>query len=185
MRNLVAASLIAMLAVTSAAADEFSETMALAIEAYEAGDIADAQDELEYAQQLLQEMQGEDFVKYLPEALDGWTRELGDNDEGAAMAMFGGGVAAGATYINGNKSFEIQLLADNSMVASMGMMLNNTATMAMMGKLVRVKREKFVDVDGEIQGMIGDVLIQTSGDADQEDVIAHLEEMDFKALEDY
>lgn len=185
MRLFLAASLAASVAVTPVLADEFSETIELVLEAYEDGDINSAKEEMDYALQLLQEMQGAEFVHYLPEALSGWTRELGESDEAAAMAMFGGGVAATGVYSNGSDSFEITIMADNNIVASMGMMLSNTATMAMMGKLVRVNREKFVNADGEIQGMVGNVLIQTSGSASEDDVIAHLEEIDFKALEDY
>ncbi len=185
MRFFLAASLAASLVVTPVLADEFTDTLALVLEAYEAGDINDAKDELAYATQLLQEMQGADFMQFLPEPLDGWTRELGDGSDNAAMVMFGGGVMAMATYSNGSDSFEISIIADNSLVASMGMMLGNAATMAMMGKIVRVGREKFVSSDGEIQGLIGGVLLQASGSASEDDIIAHLEKIDFDALEDY
>lgn len=186
MKRFLISGLIAGLMVTPALADDFTETIDLVLEAYESGDIAGAKDELDYAGQLLQAMKGSSFQAFLPEALDGWNREItDDNGDAAAMAMFGGGVLASADYTKGDDTVSIQLMADNAMVSSLGGMLGNTAMMGMLGKVVRIKRKSFVDQDGEIQGMIGDVLIQVSGNASKDDKIAYIELLDFKALDDY
>lgn len=184
MRILTAAAIAACLISTPVLADEFTETLDLAMEAYEDGDIAGAKDELDYAALLLQEMQGADFTRLLPKALDGWTMEVAEDDS-AAMAMFGGGVMATAEYSNGDVSIEIQLMADNPLASSMVTMLGNTATMGMMGKVIRVKREKFLNQDDDIQGVIGKVFIQITGSASVDEKIEFLEAVDFELLEDY
>jgi hypothetical protein len=52
-------------------------------------------------------------------------------------------------------------------------------------KLVRVGREKFVDDEGALMGMIGNrILVQAEG-ADAEVMIPVLELIDFDALEDF
>lgn len=185
MRFLTAAILAATLSFTPAYADEFSEAIALAVEAYEAGDFDDAEDELSYALEIVQANLTTEFARYLPEPLDGWTMELQSEEVIALIGMFGGGIAAKGHYTNGTDVIDIQIMAGNNLVASMGAMFGNAATMAMMGEVVRIKREKFVFTDGDTQGLIGNVLFQISGGGSREDVIALLENADFKAIEDY
>lgn len=179
----IAAAGLALLAIPAPAdADDITDALTAAIAAYEQGEVQDALDEIAYATQLLNEMKTQGLEQFLPEPLDGWTREI-DADMPAGLGMMGGGVGAAAEYSRGSDSFTISLMADNPMVAAMAGMLGNTALMtAGGGKMVRVGREKFVDQDGEITGLIGNrVLVQASGD-DPDAMLAHLEEMDFRAL---
>jgi hypothetical protein len=167
-----------------AAADDITDALSAAIEAYEAGEIADALDEMAYAEQLLNALQAEGLTVYLPEALDGWTREIGDG-AGTAMGFIGGGIAAEAEYTGPAGSFTITLMADNPMVMQMGAMLGNRAMMAMMGEIVRVNRENFLRQDRDLSGLIGGrVLVQASGD-DTDAMVAHLEQIDFSELETF
>lgn len=182
MRTATTAALLAAALALPAAADDVTDAISNALAAYEEGDVQYAIEELTFAMQLLNEMKAADLVSFLPEPLDGWTREI-DADMPAGLGMMGGGVGAAAEYSRGSDSFTISLMADNPMVAAMAGMLGNTALMtAGGGKMVRVGREKFVDQDGEITGLIGNrVLVQASGD-DPDAMLAHLEEMDFRAL---
>ena len=165
-----------------AQADDITDALTAAIAAYEAGEIGDALDEMAYAEQLLQALQAEGLVAYLPEPLDGWTREVSD-DTAAAMGFMGGGFLAEASYSGQGDSFSVTLMVDNPMVMQMGAMLGNRAMMAMMGEIVRVNGENFVNQDGELIGLIGGrVLIQASG-GDIDAMKAHLEQMDFAALQ--
>ncbi|NKX43324.1 hypothetical protein [Roseicyclus persicicus] len=175
--------LAATLALTAPAqADDITDALTAAIEAYEAGEIADALDELAYAQQLLQGLQAEGLTAYLPPAMDGWTREV-SAEASAGAAFLGGGIMAEATYTGPGDSFTITLMADNPMVAQMGAMLGNRAMMAMMGEIVRVNRENFLNQDGDLTGLIGNrVLVQASG-GDLDTMVAHLEQMEFGELE--
>lgn len=168
----------------SAQADDITDALAAAITAYEAGEIGDALDEMAYAEQLLQALQAEGLTAYLPEPMDGWTREIGE-DAGAAMGFMGGGFMAEASYSGQGPEFSVTLMVDNPMVMQMGAMLGNRAMMAMMGEIVRVNGENFVNQDGELLGLIGGrVLVQASG-GDMTTMRAHLEQLDFDALEGF
>jgi hypothetical protein len=165
-----------------AQADDITDALTAAIAAYEAGEIADALDELAYAEQLLQGLQAEGLTVYLPPALDGWTREV-NAEANAGMGFIGGGIIAEASYSGQGGSFTVTLMADNPMVAQMGAMLGNRAMMAMMGEIVRVNRENFLNQDGQLTGLIGGrVLVQASG-GDMDTMVAHLEQIDFAELE--
>ncbi|PKP85368.1 MAG: hypothetical protein CVT80_02925 [Alphaproteobacteria bacterium HGW-Alphaproteobacteria-2] len=166
--------------VVPAAADDFTDALGTALDAYEAGDIQQARDELGFAMQILNEMSAASFSALLPAPLPGWTREMGDSASGMAAAMFGGGTMAHADYASGSDSFSIMLIADSPMIASMGAMFANPALMQ--GRPLRIGRERFVEKDGQIMGLIANrVLVQAEG-GDRGAMIAHLEAMDFAAL---
>ena len=78
-------------------ADEVTDTLSSALQAYSEGDIDYALEELDYAKQLLQEMTTQELVGFLPEAPAGWTREISDDNVTGGLAMLGGGSGASAT----------------------------------------------------------------------------------------
>lgn len=178
----LALAFAACLAAAPAAADEVTDAISNALDAYQQGDVAYAMDELTFALQLLNEMKAGTLTGFLPAPLDGWTREVSD-DMSTGLGMAGGGVGAEATYEKGSDRFTIMLMADNPMVAAMAGMLGNAAMMtASGGRMVRVGREKFVQQDDQLMALIGNrVLVQAEGD-DAEAMIAHLETIDFRAL---
>ncbi|MEM1064500.1 MAG: hypothetical protein AAF771_09425 [Pseudomonadota bacterium] len=182
-----ALAVAAALALTAApaAADDVTEAINNALEAYNEGDTAYAAEELTFALQLLNEMKADGLSGFLPDPMEGWERQM-DDSIAAGMSMMGGGIGAGAEYENGGSYFSITIMADSPMVAALGGMLGNAAMItASGGKMVRVGREKFMQQDEEVTGLIGGrVLVQASGD-DVEAIIAHLETMDFNALEDF
>lgn len=181
-KTLFAAGLLALS--VPALADEFTETLDAVAEAYAAGDINAAAEDLAYATQLLQQMKGEAFAGMLPEPMDGWTREV-ETEANAAMGMLGGGVSARGDYSNdAGESFSITMMADNPGFMSLVGMYSNPQLLASMGEIVRIKRQSFVINDsGEISGVVGGrTMIQASGDAPRETIIAHLETIDFNAL---
>lgn len=164
-------------------ADEVSDTLSSALQAYEDGDIDYALEELDYAKQLLQEMSTQELTGFLPEPPEGWTREISDSGVTAGLSMLGGGAGATAEYTNGTDTVEITLIADSPMVTMFAGMLSNAAMLGM--KLRRVGREKFVEDDGELSGLIDNrILVQAEGAA-PEVMIPLLEEIDFKALADF
>lgn len=167
---------------TAAVADEFTEALNAAKEAYAADDIELAAEELAYASQLVQRMKQERFAEALPEPLDGWTREISTEDT-AAMGMFGGGVSAEATYFGEPGEFTITMTADSPALMAMVGMFSNPQMLASMGEVVRIGRQTFVKEDGELTGVIGGrIFLQASGSAPIEDIIAHMENMDFAAV---
>ncbi|WP_298495237.1 hypothetical protein [uncultured Maritimibacter sp.] len=165
-----------------ALADDVTDTLASALEAYEAGDIAYAMEELDYAKTLLAALKTEALSKYLPEAPPGWTLTVNE-DANAGMAMFGGGTGTEGAYSNGTDSVTITLMADNPMVTAFGGMLANAAVMG--NKVERVGRQKFMIQDGEMTALVDNrILVQADGAA-PEVMIPLLEAIDYKALEDF
>lgn len=174
---------LACIAITNPAlADEVSDTLSSAMQAYEDGDIDYAIEELDYAKQLLKAMKTDELSNFLPEAPEGWTREI-NSDMNAGLAMLGGGVGAEAVYTSGSDNVTLRLMAGNPMVAAFGGMAANAAMMGM--KPERIGREKFFFDDGDLTGVIDNrILVQAEG-ADKARLIDLVSQIDFKALEDF
>jgi len=181
-RTLIAGTAALALTAGAASADEVTETLQSAITAYEEGDLTYALEEMAYARQLIDEQKADALTGFLPEAPDGWTREI-DTDIAAGMAMFGGGTGAGAVYSDGDTRIEVTIMSGNQMVMAFGGMIGNAAAMG--GKIERVGREKFMAKDGELTGVVdGRVMVQAKG-GEVDEMVALLEQIDFRALSDF
>ncbi len=111
-----------------ASADEFTDVIAGALEAYEEGDITIAREELDYAMKLLTDLKAQSLAGFLPEALPGWTRSDDEAEGGGmAMAMFGGGTTAAATYSDGSQEMTITLMANSPMISGVAAMITGMA----------------------------------------------------------
>lgn len=164
-----------------AMADEISDTLESALQAYTDGDIQYAIDELDYARNKLLALKTDALSAYLPEPPEGWTRTI-NSDMNAGMSMMGGGVGAEARYVSADESqeFTLTMMADNPMVASLGSVVQNAALMGL--KVERIGRQKFVQQDGDLTGLINNrILVQATG-GDVDTMIAVLKTVDFKAL---
>lgn len=170
-------------AAEAASPDEVETALEAALDAYRDGDLEMATEEVEYAQQLMAQQKTQALAGFLPEPLDGWVKE-----EGETGGMPGlGGMMASATYVGPENTVEIQIMADNQMVASMMMMFNNAAMIGQMGELMRIGRQKVIRTnEDELQAMLdNNVMISISGDAPVETKTAYFEAMDLRALEDF
>lgn len=177
---IVAAALACGLASGPVQADDFEETIEAALEAYRAGDIKAAKEEIDFASQLLGQMKADGLSAFLPPALEGWTRELGDTQ---SMAALGGGQMASATYEKNGESIEIQFMAGNQMVTAMGAMFSNPAVMGTMGKVKRINRHKVVITpQDEINTLVNQVMVQISGSAGIDAKEAYFGELDIPGL---
>lgn len=165
-----------------ALADEVLETLDAARSAYEAGKMQDALEELAYAQQLLRERKTAGLTEFLPAPPDGWTREI-STDMGAAMAMFGGGVGAEATYSSGNDTFSVLLMADNAMVQGFAGMLSGAGLV--IGRQVPVGSQTFVEQEGELTALVENRILVQAGGATIEVMQPILEQIDFTAMGDF
>jgi hypothetical protein len=183
MRRLCSAVLSASLFAFPLAADPFIEALETAIEAYRDGDLQYAEDELIAAQRVLADRKAAGLAAFLPEPLEGWTREI-DTEAGQMLAFMGGGTIAKADYSGPGGQFELTLMADNPFVAQLGMMLGNAAMVAQMGaQIERIDRVRFMREENSLKGMVGPrVLVQAEG-ADPEVMLPFLEQMDFRAIE--
>lgn len=181
-RFLVSLPILALLATGPARADDVTDALQNAIDAYTEGDVAYAMSELDYAKQLLAAMETDALVALLPEAPEGWTREI-DTEMGAGLAMMGGGTGAQADYAGDDGSFSISIMTDNPMVSAMAAAIGSAGAMG--AKVERIGREKFMIQDSEITGLIDKrILVQAQGD-DTDMMLTALKSMDFKALADF
>lgn len=165
MRSLYAAAVLTCLALP-AAADDVTDLLNSAMKAYQDGDIQYAMDELDMARQKLLDMKTASLGAYLPEAPEGWTREI-NSDMNAGLAMMGGGVGAEAVYTDSTgETVKITLMADNPMVMSMSGMIANAAMMGM--KTERIQRQKFAIQDNQMMALIANrILVQADGDPEK------------------
>jgi hypothetical protein len=173
---------LALLALPSlCAADDISDALTSAQEAYASGDIQYTLDELDFARAKLMALKKDQLGAYMPAPPEGWTRE-GDEDMSAGMAMMGGGVGAQASYTDATatNTFTITMMADNPMVAGMSAMITNAAAMGM--SVERIGRQRFAAKDDQIMGLIGNrVLVQAEG-SEMAAMMATLETIDYDSL---
>lgn len=171
-----------------AAADEIEDSIKTALEAYQAGDVASAKSELDYVSQLLSQQQSASLGSILPVPFDGWTQEAAGNEAAAGMAMFGGGLTAGADYHRGGDNVEIQVMADSPLIATMMAFYTNPAMAgATGGQMKRVGGQKVIQTqDGELQAVIHNrFMINVTGSAPAADKEAYFEAIDFDALQSF
>ena len=176
--------LLAIALALPARADDVEDSIDAALEAYRAGDIKTAKEELDFASQLLAQRKAEELKALLPGPLPGWERQDNEGGDAQAMAAFGGGQMAGASYAKGEETVEIQIMADNQMLTAMGAMFSNPALMGSMGEVKRLGGEKAVlSPEGELQALIdGRIMVQITGTADPETKQAYFEAIDLEKL---
>lgn len=169
-----------------ARADEVEDALETALDAYRAGDIAAAKEEIDFAAQLLAQQRAAGLGDFLPEALPGWTR-LEEQNRGQSGAAFGGGMAASANYRRGTDHIEVELMADNQIVTAMAAMFGNVAMMGAMGQVKRIGRQKVVVTpEGEVQALVDNrILVKVSGNAPIEDKEAYFKAIDIRGLKDF
>ncbi len=184
MKMLIRAGLLALLPV-AAMADEVTDALDAARSAYDAGDVGGAMDELAYATGLLQAMRADGLAAFLPEAPEGWTREVSTEMAGA-MAMMGGGTGVEATYSSPEQGFSISVMADSPMLMAMApMMANPMMLSASGGKLHRLGDIKAIEMDGSLMALVANrFLVQAEG-APVEVMMPLFEQVDFAGIEGY
>ena len=163
-------------------ADDVTDTLNSALNAYNEGDIQYAIEEIDYAKQLMRAMKKGALEAFLPEPPAGWTREI-DSDMAMGLGAIGGGVGTSEDYTNGSENFSITLMADNPMVGAMAGMIGSAGAMG--AKIERVGREKFMVQNDEFTGLVdGRILVQASGD-NPDLILEILKSIDYKALGDF
>jgi hypothetical protein len=184
--TIAAAALIAFAA--PASADEIEDSIATALEAYQSGDIAAAKGEIDYVAQLLSQKQAASLGTVLPTPFDGWTQEMTGNEAAAGMAIFGGGMSAGAEYRRDGANVAIQVMADSPLIATMMALFNNPSMAgATGGQLKRIGGQKVIQTqDGELQAVVYNrFMINVTGSAPAADKEAYFEAIDFDALQNF
>ena len=180
----LAIAVTTLIAAPAALADDVTDAIAEASAAYAEGDLAYAKESLDFASQLIGQMNTQSLATLLPEPLDGW--EAGEVEtETMGAALFGGGSTTTRTYTKGNEAVTVQYIANSPMVAQMAGMFSAAAMAG--GKLIRLGRQKaMVDEDGGIQFVVDNkVMVQIDGSASADAMLAYAKAIDIKALKDH
>ena len=168
-------------------ADDIKASIKAGLEAYEDGDIKAAKEEIDFAQQLLAQMRLKELQAHLPAALEGWTRQEDKRRGGGGLGVLGGGQSVNATYRRGRERIQVQIMANNQMVATFAAMFANPAMMGSMGTVKRIGRQKVVITKrGDVQTLIDNrILVQVQGRAEVEDKEAFFKAINIRKLKKF
>ncbi len=145
MKTLIYTFAVLLIAVTSTAfADDVTESIDEALDAYKEGEYSAAVESLNYATQLINQKKGDSLTSLLPEPLDGWSAKS-SKSKAMGAAMFGGGITAERKYVKGKNNVSIEIVADSPLLQSMMMMFSNPMyATSDGGKLEKIKRQKAI-----------------------------------------
>ncbi len=174
---------VATLLATPVQADEVSDALQSAVNAYAAGDLVGTSAAMTMAGQAISARQSTLLEALLPAAPEGWTMTRTE-DFSQGFGMLGGGAGAEARYENADQSvsFTVSFIADNPMVASMGAMLGSVEMMAMMGKVVKVGDQALLENEGNYSALVGNRVMFTAEGAATEVMLPVVQTVDFAKL---
>jgi len=125
-------------------ADDITDSINEALEAYNEGEYSVAVESLNYASQLINQKKGDVLSSLLPEPIAGWTAKSPESKIVGA-AMFGGGITAERKYIKGKNNISIEIVADSPLLQGMMVMFSNPMYASSDGgKLEKIKRQKAI-----------------------------------------
>ena len=142
---LVAGITVLLMAIVSYAfADDVTDSINEALDAYNEGEYTVAVESLNYASQLINQKKGDALSALLPEPLDGWTAKSSQS-KAVGAGMFGGGITAERKYVKGKNSISIELVADSPLLQGMmGLFSNPMYATSEGGKLEKINRQKAI-----------------------------------------
>ena len=145
-------------------ADEISDAIAAAGEAYAAGDLTTAATALKTASSGVAKQRADIYAAFLPESADGWTVEA-DPSFAEGMAMMGGGIGALKRYTREDGTqISLSVMTGGEMIDAMTQMFSSPEMLAMMGTVTEIKGVSFVDQGNSQMALVGGkVLIQAEG----------------------
>ena len=173
---------VALLA-TPLQADDVSDALQAAVDAYAAGDLAGTNAAMTMAGQAISARQSALLEALLPPAPEGWTMTMTE-DFSEGFGMLGGGAGAEARYENADQSvsYTVSFIADNPMVASMGAMLGSVEMMALMGKVVKVGDQALLENEGNYSALAGNRVMFTATGAATDVMLPLVQTVDFAKL---
>jgi hypothetical protein len=176
-------------------ADEVADQINTATKDYQAGQLRQAVQDLQYAIAQIQEQLNAQYTKLMPAALPGWQAEE-PQARSAGMAVMGGGTQVSRNYTKegGGESVEIQLTADSPFLQAMAMMLANPMMMSSdpstklyhQGRYRGMIKHEAGSQDWEIDLMVANrILVQVTGHGmqDRSAAEAYLKALDLAAVE--
>ena len=184
--------LVALVAAAPALrADDITDAIESARTAYDAGNLSEAIQSLDYAGQLIRQAKGEQVAKLLPDAPAGWTAEDSESDASAA-AIMGGMVSAKRTYQRDSGGYvTIQIQSDSPLLQSMAMMFSNPMMITAGGaKLENVKGQKLAvtyradDKAGDVKAIVDNRYLLTieGSDLTRDELTAFAKAIDYAKI---
>lgn len=176
-------------------ADEVTDQIGVAVKAYEAGNLGQAVDELQYAIAQIQERQQGELATLLPEPLAGWTAAPASVQSGGLAAMATGTQVSRDYTKDSGESVTLTIMANSPLTQSVTMMLANPMVLQMSPdiKMYRLKGQKGVlqhrpgSREWELSLILRDgTVVRASGQglADKGPAEAYLKAVDLKAVSD-
>jgi hypothetical protein len=172
-------------------ADDVTDSIQEATEAYVKGDNAKAIESLNTAVQLIQQAKAKNLEQLLPQAVSGWTAGQAESTAVGA-AMFGGGITVEKRYTKGDSVISIQIVTDSPMLQGMMALFSNPMfATSSGGKLEKIAGQKVISTydassqSGEYQIAVANkYMITLKGEkVSAEEMNAYAEGIDFKKME--
>lgn len=166
-------------------ADDVTDQINQALQAYEKHDLATAASALDAAGRLLRQSAADNWKAALPAPLTGWTASDADSVIVAA-AILGGGVQVSRTYQKGDLSVEISLIVDSPVMQSVGGLLNSGIFNGDDSKLVVIDGRKttYAKSEHSYTTVAGKALITVKGETvDDATLRSYLKAINFAEIE--
>jgi len=168
-------------------ADDVTDQIDEALKAYNKRDYSTAATALDAAATLIRQARADSLSQLLPKPLPGWKMKKQTN---TAAALFGGGINAQKTYINGKQKIKIALTSDSPMLQAMAIMFANPQMAGADAKLVVVDGRKIIHnrKKNSFQAMVANrVLVSVEGgrNTDESAVKKYLKSIDFNGVEKF
>lgn len=182
------ALLLSITTFQSAYADDVEDAIKEALAAYKKQEFSAAAESLDYATTLIRQRKGSALENVFPTPLDGWKAEQASS-QAAGTGFFGGGVTAERTYKKGDRNVTVSLVTDSPMLQGVMMMFGNPMFMASDGgKMKKIAGQKAMvkypagGGSGEITIAVDKTLVTVRGKADEAELIAYAERINFAEL---
>jgi hypothetical protein len=140
-------------------ADDVTDHLTAAKDAYEDGQVSQAITALDTAAQFLRQKKADLVAQLLPAAPKGWEASEAET-EASAASMLGGGVTARRSYTRGDSSVTIKIQSDSPLLQA-AMAFNNPALLTLSGAKLETIQGQSVAIlfeDGSTSGTLKAVI---------------------------
>lgn len=190
LRASVLTALVLTFALTGAArADDVTDQIDAAKEAYKAGDFTLAKQALEVAAQLIEQQKAESLPGYLPAPIKGWKVAEIETEAQGPSTVFGGGVSAKRTYLkeDGTADVTIEIIGDSPLMTQFASIMMNPSLAGAAGKLKVIDKQRaLLTSDGELKLLVANrFLINITGTADEDAKTAFAKAIDYEKLQTF
>ncbi len=142
-RNVGAVLFLLALVSQTLSADDVTDSIKEALDAYKEGEYSEAIESLNYATQVIGQKKADQLSLFLPDPLDGWS--VKDKKSSAGGAMFGGGSSSARTYKKDSSAVTVSIAADSPALQTMMMIFTNPMfATADGGQMEKIKRQKAI-----------------------------------------